>query len=67
MLNIVTGDTPEAVAYALFLDCLRASDAGGGVGPNTGMPETDILALYGRCLATVRGDTNHPIRADRTG
>lgn len=48
----VRGDSPEAVAYALYRD-LR--------GHLSGKPsEAELLALYGRCLAAVRGQSNAP-------
>lgn len=66
MDSIVTGDTPEAVAYALFLDCLYAAGKASSNKPTNSMSEAEILDLYGRCLAIVRGQRFLPQPGNRT-
>ncbi len=53
--DIVSGDTAEAVAYALMLDVFAGLDKLHGGTPVAGVTEVQILNLYTLCLDAARG------------
>ena len=54
MQATITGDSPEAVAYALMLDVLSATGRASAEG-RPSVTEAEMLNVFARCLLAAKG------------